>query len=257
MGKWTIAQVKEKLAGRQLAEHEWTALKQDTRKGVQKLLLQYERLLEKEQLLKVKYQEMMAFEKKQYQAGKQYVAGVDEAGRGPLAGPVVAGCVILHKDYYLEGLNDSKQLSHEKREMLFERITADALAYGIGEVTNEEIDRYNIYEATKMAMRRAVSNLGITPDHLLIDAVKLEGMPCTKEALIKGDQRSVSIAAGSIVAKVTRDRMMAKIHEEFPMYDFQSNQGYGTSTHMKALEQFGPSPYHRYSFSPVAAAIRS
>ncbi|WP_085508241.1 ribonuclease HII [Thalassobacillus devorans] len=256
MGKWTIAQVKEKLAGRQLAEHEWTALKQDPRKGVQKLLLQYERQLEKEKLLQVKYQEMMVFEQKQYEAGKQYVAGVDEAGRGPLAGPVVAGCVILHKDYYLEGLNDSKQLSQEKREMLFERITADALAYGIGEVTNEEIDRYNIYEATKMAMRRAVNDLGITPDHLLIDAVNLDGMPCTGEALIKGDQRSVSIAAGSIVAKVTRDRMMAKIHEEFPMYDFQSNQGYGTSTHMKALEQFGPSPYHRYSFSPVSAAIR-
>ncbi|MFG6115137.1 ribonuclease HII [Halobacillus sp. MO56] len=256
MGKWTIAEVKDMLTRKQLAEKDIEELRKDTRKGIQKLLMQHEQQLQKEHAMLLKYQEMMEFEKKQYQHGHHFVAGIDEAGRGPLAGPVVAGCVVLHKDYYLEGLNDSKQLSPEKREKFFEQIVTDAFAYGSGIVTNEEIDRYNINQATKMAMTRAVENLGMTPDHVLIDAVKLEGLPCPSESLIKGDQRSVSIAAASIIAKVTRDRMMRAIHEEFPMYDFKANQGYGTSTHMEALEQFGPSPYHRRSFSPVAAAIK-
>ncbi|WP_028782769.1 ribonuclease HII [Thalassobacillus devorans] len=256
MGKWTIAEVKELLSHKQLTEKEVEELRNDTRKGVQKLLFQYEQQLRKKNTMLLKYQQMMEFEKRQYRLGNHFVAGIDEAGRGPLAGPVVAGCVVLHKDYYLEGLNDSKQLSKEKRESFFEQIATDALAYGTGIVTNEEIDRYNIFQATKMAMSRALKKLDMTPDHVLIDAVKLEGLPCSSESLIKGDQRSVSIAAASVIAKVTRDRMMQDLHEEFPMYDFKSNQGYGTKSHMEALEQFGPSPYHRRSFSPVAAAIK-
>ncbi|MBM7552768.1 ribonuclease HII [Thalassobacillus pellis] len=251
VNKITIAKVKELLDAGEITESFLMELQQDERKGIQKLLKTYnrnrQRLIDEEH----NYREMMAFEQLQYKKGHTLVAGIDEAGRGPLAGPVVAACVILHKDYYLPGLNDSKQLSKDKRELFYEQICQDAFAYGIGMASSNEIDHYNIYQATKLAMRRSVECLGLIPDHILIDAMTLDGLPCSQQSLIKGDQRSVSIAAASILAKVKRDELMREVHEAYPMYAFRSNQGYATAAHRKALEEYGPSPYHRKSFAPV------
>ncbi|MCA0983346.1 ribonuclease HII [Halobacillus yeomjeoni] len=250
MASMTISEVKQKMKDEEFTQTEIEALRQDGRKGVQKLIQQYDAAQEKQRLQKVKYEEMKEFEKHAWQRGCQLVAGIDEAGRGPLAGPVVAGAVILPDGYYLEGLNDSKLLSLAKREEFFKRIKQDA-DYGVGIVTNEEIDEINIYNATKLAMQRAVASLNQNPDHLLIDAVDLEEVDLPQTNLVKGDQRSVSIAAASVIAKVTRDHLMAEYDIQYPMYRFSSNQGYGTKEHVDALKAHGPSPFHRKSFAPV------
>ncbi|TGB04824.1 ribonuclease HII [Halobacillus salinus] len=249
MTTMTITEIKKKIQTEEVSSKELEQFKQDTRKGVQKLVAQYEKNQTKKAALQAQFEEMKSFEYAAKRNGKQLIAGIDEAGRGPLAGPVVAGAVILPEDFYLEGLNDSKKLSLAKRELFFDYIKTHA-DYGVGIVDNEEIDRLNIYQATKLAMRRAVEDLEQTPDHLLVDAMELDAFP-SQESIIKGDARSVSIAAASVVAKVTRDRYMSKIHQSYPMYEFASNQGYGTSDHLAALNNYGPSPYHRYSFSPV------
>ena len=181
-------------------------------------------------------------------SGYQYICGIDEAGRGPLAGPVVAGAVILPKDNPILYLNDSKKLSEKKREALYDEIMEHAVAVGVGVVGPGRIDEINILQATYEAMRLAVSNLKIRPDILLNDAVTIPEIEIPQVPIIKGDAKSVSIAAASIIAKVTRDRMMAEYDLEFPGYGFASNKGYGTKTHIKQLKEQGPVSIHRRTF---------
>ncbi|MBA2174130.1 ribonuclease HII [Halobacillus locisalis] len=256
MTTMTIKEIKKKLEAGQFSIEEMESFKQDSRKGVQRIVAQYETKRQKRAELKAQFETMKGFEYKAKRNGKTAIAGIDEAGRGPLAGPVVAGAVILPDDFYLEGLNDSKKLSLTKRESFY-KIIKEETDWGVGIVSNEEIDRMNIYQATKLAMMRAVEGLKRYPDHLLIDAMELEEVE-SEVSLVKGDQRSVSIAAASVIAKVTRDHYMAELHKSYPMYQFASNQGYGTSDHIDALMAHGPSPYHRHSFAPVReATVRS
>ncbi len=181
-------------------------------------------------------------------ADRGLICGIDEAGRGPLAGPVVAGAVILPKDCEILYLNDSKKLSEKKREQLYDEIMEKAVAVGIGAVSHERIDEINILQATYEAMRLAVSRLAVRPDLLLNDAVRIPKVEILQLPIVKGDARSVSIAAASIVAKVTRDRMMIQYEELYPGYDFASNKGYGSARHIAALKECGPCPIHRRSF---------
>lgn len=251
MKKMTIQEIEQQLhgAGEDIKELVQT-LRQDERKGVQRILDKWERLQEKEQLLHKKFLEMTSFEEDLRQQGFQFIAGIDEAGRGPLAGPVVAAAVVLPKDFYLLGIDDSKKLTEQKREDYFERIKTEAISVGVGIIDAAEIDRINILEAAKKAMLEAVTQLAPKPDYLLIDAVKLE-TPYPAESLIKGDARSITIAAASIIAKVTRDRMMKEINKKYPEYGFSSNMGYGTAEHLEALKRYGITPYHRKTFAPV------
>ena len=184
------------------------------------------------------------------------VAGIDEAGRGPWAGPVVAAAVILSADGVLDGIDDSKRLPRERRAELYEQIRATATV-GIGEASVEEIDVLNILEATMLAMRRAVEALETRPSHALVDGNRLPDLACPAQAIVKGDSRSLSIAAASIVAKETRDRTMRRLARTYPGYGWEHNAGYGTREHARALETLGPTPHHRRSFRPVREARRS
>lgn len=192
------------------------------------------------------------FELEARRCGYRRIAGLDEAGRGPLAGPVVAAAVVLPTRCRLIGCDDSKQLSDSEREALYAMITERAIGIGIGSATETEIDRLNILEATRLAMRRAVEVLSPAPDCLLIDAVSLSGFSIPFRSIIKGDALSLSIAAASIVAKVTRDRLMAEYHRVYPHYNFLSHKGYGTEEHLRALADYGPCAIHRRTFAPVA-----
>lgn len=184
-----------------------------------------------------------------------YICGVDEVGRGPLVGPVVASAVILPKNYYIEGLTDSKKLSKKKRESFFEIINKDALAIGIGVVDNQKIDEINILEASRLAMKIAVNNLKIKPNVILTDAMKLD-MGIDEEDIIKGDLKSITISAASVVAKVTRDKMMEELHEKYPMYNFIKNNGYPTKEHVEAIKKYGIIEEHRKTFSPIKDIIK-
>lgn len=195
------------------------------------------------------------FEQEARRCGYRRIAGVDEAGRGPLAGPVVAAAVILPVRCRLIGVDDSKQLSASERDRLYAAIMDRAVCVGVGSSTAEEIDRINILEATKLAMRRALAELSPAPDYVLIDAVSLPGVAMPVRPIIKGDALSLSIAAASIVAKVTRDRLMAQLHKAYPQYNFLSHKGYGTEEHLVRLAEYGPSPIHRRTFAPVSAAL--
>ena len=195
------------------------------------------------------------FEQEAGRCGYRRIAGVDEAGRGPLAGPVVAAAVILPVRCRLVGVDDSKQLSVSERDRLYTVILERAVLVGVGSATAEEIDQINILEATKLAMRRALAEISPAPDYVLIDAVPLTGVGMPIRAIIKGDALSLSIAAASIVAKVTRDRLMAQFHEAYPQYNFLSHKGYGTEEHLARLAEYGPSPIHRRTFAPVLAAL--
>lgn len=177
-----------------------------------------------------------------------YICGIDEAGRGPLAGPVVAAAVVLPKDCRILYLNDSKKLSEKKRDLLFDQIREKAVAYGIGMAGPGRVDEINILRATYEAMRQAVEKLGIVPDILLNDAVTIPGLDITQVPIVKGDAKSVSIAAASILAKVTRDRMMAEYDKQYPVYGFAKHKGYGTAAHIEALRRHGPCPIHRMTF---------
>ena len=190
----------------------------------------------------------LSFEHEAYRQGYQLIAGIDEAGRGSLAGPVVAAAVILPPGLMIDGVNDSKKLTPRRREALYQVIHQHALATGIGVVDNEDIDRINILRATIMAMEMAVKNLKIPPDYLLIDAVSLSDSRIPHRPIIKGDMLSVSIASASIVAKVTRDRLMTDEHSLFPQYNFMTHKGYGTRDHVSRLRLYGPSVIHRKSF---------
>ncbi len=176
------------------------------------------------------------------------ICGVDEAGRGPLAGDVYAAAVILDNNTCIEGLNDSKKLSEKKRELLYDEIISKAKAYCVATASVDEIEKYNILQATFMAMRRAVEGLGITPDMALIDGNREPGLNCPMQTVVKGDGLSASIAAASILAKVSRDRYMAEIAEKYPEYCFEKHKGYGTKLHNEMILKYGPSPVHRMSF---------
>lgn len=251
MEKQSIAVIKKLLKNGSLSEADIAELKKDERKGVQSLLNSYEKQKIKVRQLEDNFHAMTSYERRAYSNGYKYIAGIDEAGRGPLAGPVVAAAVILPENFKLLGLNDSKLLNEQTRNTFFTIIKEQSISYGISIIDNHQIDKVNIFEATKLSMREAFDQLTPTPDHLLVDAVKLSKLPCTSESLIKGDMKSISIAAASILAKVTRDNLMREIHNEYPIYDFASNMGYGTKHHMEKLKQAGASPYHRKSFSPV------
>lgn len=218
----------------------------DARAGVQKLILKYKKEFEKLQNEIARIEAMKQYEK-EYQA-YGYICGIDEVGRGPLAGPVVAGAVILQKDAQILYINDSKQLSEKKRELLYDEIMEKAVSVGIGIVSPAIIDEVNILKATYEAMRIAISKLSVTPNLLLNDAVTIPEVSIKQVPIIKGDAKSVSIAAASIIAKVTRDKMMVEYHKLYPEYGFDSNKGYGSATHIDALKKYGPCPIHRTTF---------
>ena len=197
----------------------------------------------------------LKYEKELRKAGYKLIAGIDEVGRGPLVGPVVAACVILPEKFDLDGLTDSKKLSEKKRNYFYDKIMECALGVGIGVVSNEVIDDINIYEATKLAMKDAINNCSVKPDYLLIDAMKLDvDIPST--SIIKGDLLSITISAASVIAKVYRDNLMYELDKLYPEYDFKSNKGYGTKKHIEALKRYGYLKEHRKSFKPVCFCFK-
>ncbi|MEI5906156.1 ribonuclease HII [Bacillus spongiae] len=247
----TIKEIKEQLQNITEINHpQLKMFELDKRVGVQKLVKQWHRENEKRQQLVESFEKMSIYENKMRKEGFQFIAGVDEVGRGPLAGPVVASAVILPESCYIPGLNDSKKLSEAKREELYEQIQQQAVAVGVGILTASEIDQWNIYEATKKAMLQGIQQLNVKPDFLLVDAMKLD-LPIEQLSIIKGDATSISIAAASIVAKVTRDRLMKQYAKKYPQYGFQRNMGYGTSEHIEALQAEGPCELHRKTFAPI------
>ncbi|MDW7660572.1 MAG: ribonuclease HII [Bacillota bacterium] len=222
------------------------ALESDERKAVATIIA---RLHRKYELHKKEQQRMIKifeYEKAAINSGYVLIAGIDEAGRGPLVGPVVAGAVVLDLSVDWTGIDDSKKLSEEKRNYFYEKIVKHAISYGVGIASHDEIDEINILNATKLAMARALES--VNADYLLIDAVKLTDIPIEQKSIIKGDSLSASIAAASIIAKVTRDRMLLELHEAYPMYDFNNNKGYGTDSHYRAIREFGIIKEHRKSF---------
>ena len=195
-------------------------------------------------------EDLYIYEKELISKGIKLIGGIDEVGRGPLVGPVVAACVILPLNYKLEGLTDSKKLSEKKREKFFDILSEDAISIGIGIIDEKKIDEVNIYEATKLAMTEAFNKMDVKPEHVLIDAMPLElRVPTT--SIIKGDAKSLTIAAASVIAKVTRDRMMDELHEKYPYYNFKKNKGYPTKEHVEAINKYGIIKEHRKSYGPV------
>ena len=247
----TIKEIKEQLANiQQLDDPLLAELEQDSRSGVIQAIAKRKREIQKRLDEDERLERMLAYEKECYARGIELIAGVDEVGRGPLAGPVVAAAVILPKGSKIPGLNDSKKIPKSKHKEIYEAVLQNAIAIGIGIKDNQVIDQVNIYEATKLAMMEAIGQLDLQPQHLLIDAMKLD-LPISQTSIIKGDANSLSIAAASIVAKVTRDQMMEEFDREYPGYDFAKNAGYGTANHLAGLHQLGVTPIHRRSFEPV------
>ncbi|MDE2890517.1 MAG: ribonuclease HII [Gemmatimonadota bacterium] len=227
------------------------SLDADPRAGVRRLALRERRRRKSVVAERARLEKMRVLEKRLHARGLHRIAGVDEAGRGPLAGPVVAAAVILPREALIPGLNDSKVLTPDRRSRLYERITETAVALGIGEASAAEIDRINILQATYLAMRRAIKGLGVPPDRVLVDGPGVPGSPFPESAVIDGDAASLSISAASILAKVTRDRKMAVFHSEFPEYGFANHKGYGSADHRRALRVHGPCRIHRLSFRGV------
>ena len=254
----TIKDIKEALAQIDcLDDDRWYLYASDIRIGVQKAIVQRKKAIQAEIDEDVRLETMLRYEKELYQKGYQAIAGIDEVGRGPLAGPVVTACVILPKDCKIRHLNDSKKIPKKHHEEIYEEVLARALGVGIGIVDNDTIDRVNIYEATKLGMLQAIEQMKgevTKPDYLLIDAMQLD-TPIPQLSLIKGDANSLSIAAASIVAKVTRDRMMAEYAKEYPGYAFDKNVGYSTKDHLAGLKQYGVTPIHRKSFEPIKSML--
>ena len=247
----TIKEIKEQLASIQrLDDPLLTELEQDSRSGVIQAIAKRKREIQKRLDEDERLEAMLAYEKECYARGMELIAGVDEVGRGPLAGPVVAAAVILPKACKIPGLNDSKKIPKSKHKEIYEAVLQNAIAIGIGVKDNQVIDQVNIYEATKLAMMEAIGQLDPQPQHLLIDAMRLD-LPISQTSIIKGDANSLSIAAASIVAKVTRDQMMEEFDKEYPGYDFAQNAGYGTAKHLAGLDKLGVTPIHRRSFEPV------
>ncbi len=243
-----IAEIKAVLEAADVAElplimERYTA---DEREGVKKLLIKAQKKLDAYAKELTRTENMKIYERKY--ADYSYICGIDEVGRGPLAGPVVAAAVILPKDCNILYINDSKQLSEQKREELYDKIMEQAVSVGVGIVSHERIDEINILQATYEAMRQAVGKLSVVPDLLLNDAVTIPELPMKQVPIIKGDAKSMSIAAASIIAKVTRDRMMVELDKFYPEYGFAGNKGYGAAVHIQALKQIGPCKIHRRSF---------
>ena len=251
----TIKEIKELLATvKELDNPLFLELEKDSRSGVQKEISKRKKAIQAELDEDLRLKTMLSYEKELYKQGLTLVAGVDEVGRGPLAGPVVAAAVILQKNCKIRGLNDSKKIPKKKHLEIYQAVQDQALAIGIGIMDNQVIDQVNIYEATKLAMKEAISQLSLQPEHLLIDAMKLE-LPISQTSIIKGDANSLSIAAASIVAKVTRDELMKEFDQQYPGYDFTTNAGYGTAKHLEGLEKLGVTPIHRTSFEPVKTLV--
>ncbi|MBL0388877.1 ribonuclease HII [Tumebacillus sp. ITR2] len=232
----------------------------DERAGVRKLIETY--LREQKRLVDAAaFQDRMwSYERRCREQGFELIAGIDEAGRGPLAGPVVAAAVMLPDGILLPGLNDSKQVKEDVRERLYDLICEGAVAYGVGVVDEAYIDEHNIlqgtFEAARRALREMQARFGLMPDFLLTDCLKIPGVTQPYEAIVKGDASSFSIAAASILAKVTRDRLMVEYAQLYPQYGFDRNKGYGSTDHMAALEEYGPCPIHRTSFAPVGKKLQ-
>ena len=247
----TIKSIAEQLSSVvELTDPLFNTLEQDERLGVQKLVAKRKR-----QLLAIiaetkRLEQLLTYERELYINNIMLIAGVDEVGRGPLAGPVVAAAVILPENCKIAGLNDSKQIPKSQHQKIYDEVMARALAVSIGYMDHHVIDQVNIYEATKLAMLAAIEQLAIKPQHLLIDAMQLQ-VDIPQTSLIKGDAKSMSIAAASIVAKVTRDKLMAEYDKQYPGYDFAHNAGYGTKKHLQALVEQGISDIHRRSFEPI------
>ena len=200
--------------------------------------------------------DLYKYEKELWDKDINYIAGVEEVGRGPLIGPVVTACVILPKDFYLEGLTDSKKLTEKKRDFYYDYIMENALAVSVGMMDEKVIDEVNIYEATKLAMYQAIETCPIEPEHVLIDAMKLENLKMPSTSIIKGDAKSVSIAAASVIAKVTRDRMMIELDKKYPEYGFKSHKGYPTKKHVEAILKYGLIDGYRKTFKPVSEIVK-
>lgn len=246
----TISEIKQLLKNDNLDADTLSQLQKDERKGVQTALKSYYKRQERLQEKRVAFLKRFSYEKDFWDKG-QLVAGVDEVGRGPLAGPVVTAAVILPQDFDLLDVNDSKKLTPKKRAELYPKILSEAVAVGIGVKSAEVIDEINIYEADRQAMKEAVEALSVRPDALLVDAMDVP-IDIQQVKLIKGDAKSNSIAAASIVAKVFRDSLMDDYAKIYPQYGFAHNAGYGTAEHIKALEEYGPTPIHRKTFAPVS-----
>ena len=252
----TLKEVKEQLAIlRDLDDPRWASFEEDSRTGVQAAIRQRRKAILAELAEEERLETLLNYEKSLYARGIELIAGVDEVGRGPLAGPVVAAAVILPKLCKIKGLNDSKKIPKSKHEAIYNQVMKEAVAVGIGMKDNYVIDDVNIYEATKLAMIEAIEKLNPQPEHLLIDAMNLD-LPIEQTSIIKGDANSLSIAAASIIAKVTRDKMMADYEQEFPGYAFAKNAGYGTKEHLSGIDKFGVTPIHRRSFEPIKSIIK-
>ena len=244
----TIKEVKEQLAIlRDLDDPRWASFEEDSRTGVQAAIRKRRKAILAELAEEERLETLLNYETSLYARGIELIAGVDEVGRGPLAGPVVAAAVILPKLCKIKGLNDSKKIPKSKHEAIYNQVMKEAVAVGIGIKDN--------YEATKLAMIEAIEKLNPQPEHLLIDAMNLD-LPIEQTSIIKGDANSLSIAAASIVAKVTRDKMMADYEQEFPGYAFAKNAGYGTKEHLSGIDKFGVTPIHRRSFEPIKSIIK-
>ena len=255
----TVKEIKEALAAiESLDDARWQDYESDGRAGVQKAIQQRKKAIQADIDEDLRLENMLRYEKELYQQGYQAIAGIDEVGRGPLAGPVVTACVILPKNCKIKHLNDSKKIPKKHHEEIYQEILARALGIGIGIVDNNVIDQINIYEATKVGMLQAINQLKgevTKPDYLLIDAMHLE-TSIPQQSLLKGDANSLSIAAASIVAKVTRDRIMADYANDYPGYAFEKNVGYGTKEHLEGLKKYGITPIHRKTFEPIKSMLK-
>ncbi len=241
--------------GEPLGQAEAAALAADPRAGARALLAAVERARTANRAEGQRLRRLLAFETPLWDAGVERIAGVDEAGVGPLAGPVVAAAVILPRTLRPRGLDDSKRLDGPARERLAAEVKAGAVAWGVGIASHLEVDTLNVYQAALLAMRRAVEALSPAPHHLLVDARRVPGVPFPQEGIIKGDARSLSIAAASVIAKTTRDALMLEAEDRFPGYGFARHKGYGAPEHLAALAALGPCELHRRSFAPVREAL--
>lgn len=253
LSNYTIKEVEAMFAEQPVTEELLELCRKDGRKAIGTLVRRYERQQQERQRVAAMYN----YERQFWARGCELVAGVDEAGRGPLAGPVSVAAVILPHDLYLPKINDSKKLSAKVRDELYDEIMAKALAVKTALVDAKTIDRVNIYQATINGMYESIFGLSQEPQAVLIDAVKLDNLPMVSESIIKGDAKSASIAAASIIAKVNRDRLMDEYDKQYPEYGFAQHKGYGTAQHIEAIKKYGPCPIHRLSFEPIRSLVDS
>ena len=246
----TISEIREILLGSP-SEEFLVELELDSRVAVKKLLQAYHKRVEKAALERERFHKMLSYERNYYEEGAKLIAGVDEAGRGPLAGPLVIAAVVMPQEFFISGLNDSKQISASKRDKLYDEILQKALSVSVNIVSISNIDELNIYRATQQGMAEVLLHLDKQPDVALIDAMPVEAGDIKTVSLVHGDALSASIAAASIIAKVTRDRIMEKLDALYPAYKFANNKGYGSKDHMQAIDQDGVTEWHRRSYEPV------